>query len=181
MNKRNVILILVAALISIGAAEWEWASRRWAAQPVAIGESAPGFERPTLDRGKASLRDHDGEVVVLNFWATWCPPCVEEAPSFETFAEQMRAEGVAVISVSVDQDTAALEKFVADHHLTFPVARDPDQVLAGRYGTFQFPETYILDRHGRVADKIIGAIDWQDPRIIDFVRELAHPSKRAAK
>ena len=86
-----------------------------------------------------------------------------------------------MIGVSVDQDQAALEGFVLAHRLSFPVARDPAQVLSGRYGTFIFPETYILDRSGRVAEKIIGPIDWLDPRIIEFVRGLARPSERAAR
>ncbi|HLW79741.1 MAG TPA: TlpA disulfide reductase family protein, partial [Terriglobia bacterium] len=86
-----------------------------------------------------------------------------------------------VIGVSVDQDEDQLKKFVADHGLTFPMARDPNQTLAGRYGTFKFPESYILDRDGRVAEKIVGEIDWQDPRILDFVAELAHPGERASR
>jgi cytochrome c biogenesis protein CcmG, thiol:disulfide interchange protein DsbE len=93
----------------------------------------------------------------------------------ERFAEQLRPDGTAVIGVSVDQDTDALAKFLAQYHTSFPIARDPDQALAARYGTFKFPETYILDRDGRLAEKIIGAIDWQDPRILEYVRALARP------
>jgi peroxiredoxin len=111
-------------------------------------------------------------VVVLNFWATWCPPCVEETPGLEKFAEQMHAQGVTVLSVSVDQDAAALQTFAAQQHLSFPIGRDPDQSVANRYGTFLFPETYIIDEDGRVAEKLIGPVDWQDPRIIRFVQEL---------
>src|SRR5207249_6151234 len=144
------------------------------------GKTARNF--PLEIAGKpAHLTDLKGRVVVLNFWATWCPPCVEETPSLEKFAEQMRPAGVTVIGVSVDQDQEAIEKFALAFHLTFSIARDPDQVLAGRYGTFKFPETYILDRSGRVAEKIIGPTDWQDPRIIEFVRGLARPNERAAR
>ncbi len=181
MSKRNVGLVVLVALIFISLVWWILRLRAGPPQGIAVGESAPSFELPVLGRGTASLREHRRQVVVLNFWATWCPPCVEETPSLEQFAEQMHSQDVAVIGVSVDQDQAALEKFVADHHLTFPIARDPNQALAGRYGTFQFPETYILDRDGRVAEKIVGAIDWQDPRIIDFVHELAHPGQRASR
>jgi peroxiredoxin len=112
--------------------------------------------------------------VVLNFWATWCPPCVEETLGLVKFAEQMHAQGVTVIGVSVDQDTAALQTFAAQQHLSFLIGRDPDQSVANRYGTFKFPETYIIDQDGKVAEKLIGAVDWQDPRIITFVQELAH-------
>jgi cytochrome c biogenesis protein CcmG/thiol:disulfide interchange protein DsbE len=148
---------------------------------VAIGDRAPAFTLPALNSGSIALRNFSHQVVVLNFWATWCPPCVDEAPSLEKFSEEMRPQGVAVIGVSVDQDPAALKRFVAQAHLTFPIARDPDQVLAARYGTFKFPETYIIDRSGRVAEKVIGPIDWQDPRIVDFVQNLASPLPRSGK
>ncbi len=109
---------------------------------------------------------------MLNFWATWCPPCVEETPSLEHFAQSLGGRGVQVIGVSVDEDPAALRKFVADYHLSYPIARDPGGELAARFGTFKFPETYIIDRRGKVAEKIIGAINWEDPRIIRFVESL---------
>jgi peroxiredoxin len=99
---------------------------------------------------------------------------VEETPSLEKFAEQMRLRGVTVMGVSVDEDAAALQTFAAEQHLSFPILRDPNQSVANRYGTFKFPETYIIDQEGRVAEKLIGAVDWQDSRIVTFVQELAH-------
>ncbi len=168
-SKLAKVLVLVAIA---GGVTW-FALRTRAPHPVTIGEPAPDFALPALTSGSIALRDFRQQVVVLNFWATWCPPCVEEAPSLEKFAEQMRAQGVAVIGVSVDQDSRILARFVAKVPLTFPIARDPDRVIPGRYGTYKFPETYIIDRGGRVAEKVVGAIDWQDPRIISFVQNLA--------
>jgi len=110
---------------------------------------------------------------VLNFWATWCPPCVEETPSLVRFAEKMRASQVDVVSVSEDQDAKALSEFVTQYHVTFPVGRDPDRSLAARFGTKLFPETYIFDRHGRLALKIADPANWDDPRLQEFVLELA--------
>lgn len=125
-------------------------------------------------QGKSwTLKDLKGKVVMVNFWATWCPPCVEETPSLEKLSSDLRKLGVEVIGVSVDRDPAALKKFISDNHLSFPIARDPDQAVASTYGTFQFPETYILDREGRVAEKIIGARDWGDPLMLSFVDSLA--------
>src|SRR2546428_1100877 len=158
-RKKNLLLVRPAALVLGGAVFLVVRPR--SPHAVEVGESAPRFDLPTLAEGPARLRDFHGQVVVLNFWATWCPPCVEETPSLEKFAEQMRPAGVTVIGVSVDQDKEAIEKFALAFHLTFSIARDPDQILAGRYGTFKFPETYILDRSGRVAEKIIGPTDLQ--------------------
>jgi peroxiredoxin len=171
MSKKNAIQILVLLLILGGVAILALRLRQ--PHPVAIGESAPEFTLPSLTQGSFSLHDFRRQVVVLNFWATWCPPCVEETPGLEEFAEKMRAQGVTVIGISVDQDTAALQIFAAEQRLSFPILRDPNQAVANRYGTFKFPETYIIDQDGRVAEKLIGAVDWQDPRIAAFVRELA--------
>jgi peroxiredoxin len=172
MSKTNAVKILVLLLILGGAAILALRLRQ--PRSVDVGERAPDFTLPALNRPALSLHDFGRQVVVLNFWATWCPPCVEETPGLEKFAEQMQTQGVTVLSVSVDQDAAALQTFAAQQHLSFPIGRDPDRSVANRYGTFLFPETYIIDQDGKVAEKLIGPVDWQDPRIITFVQELAH-------
>lgn len=160
----------------LAAAIWFVAGRR-SSGPVRIGEEAPNFTVPNLKSGNLDLRDFRGKVVVLNFWATWCPPCVDETPSLEAFARQLKDKGVVVLGVSVDEQQAALVKFVANYHLTYPIGRDPSRALAARYGTFKFPETYIIDRTGHVAEKIIGETNWSDPRMITFVEALADGGK----
>ncbi len=171
MHKKIVVGLIGAGLL-LGATAFLVAHRRQQG-PIAVGDKAPDFTLPALGRAPVTLGDYRRQVVVLNFWATWCPPCVEETPSLERFSAQMARRGVAVLGVSVDQDNLALEKFVASYHLSFPIGRDPEQALAARFGTSKFPETYILDRGGRVAEKLIGEVDWQDPRIISFVETLA--------
>ncbi len=141
-------------------------------RPVRMGELAPAFTLPQLPSGKLSLSEFHGHVVVLNFWATWCPPCVMETPSLEKFASEMKPDGVTVIGVSVDQNGRQLRQFVKQYHLTYPVARDPNRALSHQYGTFKYPETYIIGRDGHVAEKIIGATDWTDPRMIAFIKSL---------
>ena len=170
-RKSNLVKLLLLALI-VGVA-LRLALHQRGPQPVGIGETAPDFVLPALGSGSISLREHRGQVVLVNFWATWCPPCVEETLGLEKFAEEVRNQGVTVLSVSVDTDGAALQSFATQNRLSFLIARDPSRAVASRYGTIQFPETYILDREGRVAEKIIGAADWGDPRILTFVQELA--------
>lgn len=179
MSKANAAKVVVLAAVIAGALFFARSQR--APQPLAVGDRAPDFSLPTLASGTFALRDYRQRVVVLNFWATWCPPCIEETPSLVKFSAQMQLLGVQVVGVSVDRDEAALKKFVSDYRLTFPIARDPDQAVASRYGTSKFPETYILDRDGRVAEKLIGAADWQDPRIIRFVESLVRPEKQTAQ
>lgn len=169
---KSILLKLSLVVVILGGAIFV-ALRLRQPHPVTLGDPAPDFTLPALSAGPLSLRDFRKQVVVLNFWATWCPPCVEETPSLEQFAERMRGIGVAVVGVSVDEDPAALQKFVATYRLSYPILRDADRAVATRYGTFKFPESYILDRNGNVADKLIGAYDWQDPRLAALVRDLA--------
>ena len=183
MSKK--LLTYAVPLVILGALAW-LALRPHGQRPVGIGESVPDFSMPVASGSAAGagnsvrLEDYRGKVLVLNFWATWCPPCVEETPSLEAFSEKAKSLGVVVLGASVDQDPAALAAFISKYRLTYPIARDPARALATRYGTLQFPETYIIDRHGRLAEKIISNTDWTDPRMLDFVRELAQPTQQRA-
>ncbi len=170
MNKTNALKI--AALIVILAGSGYFTLRQRAPHPVALGDRAPDFSVPALPSGEVDLKNYLGQVVVVNLWATWCPPCVEETPSLVQFAGKMRDHGVVVLGISVDQDLTALTDFVQQYKIPYLVGRDPNQALSSRYGTYQFPESYILDRHGRLADKIIGATDWNDDRLQQFVLNL---------
>jgi len=171
MSKTNVLKLLILGSIVAFTVFLAFQSRQ--AHPPEVGEAAPDFTLPGLSGRSISLRDFRRGVVVVNFWATWCPPCIEETPSLKKFADQLGSAGVTVIGVSVDQDAQALRKFVTSAQLTFPIARDQDQSVSSRYGTSKFPESYVIDPEGRIAKKIVGAIDWQDPRIVAFVRNLA--------
>ena len=179
MGKANLVKLLLLVLVVLGAVLF--ALRQRDPRPVSVSDAAPDFQLSSLQAGSISLRDYRGKIVLVNFWATWCPPCVDETPGLEKFAEQTRDQGVTIIGVSVDEDRAALEKFVSQYHLSYPIALDPDRAVANRYGTFKFPETYVLDRDGRVAEKIIGATDWQDPRMISFVQTLAQGNTQSGK
>jgi len=113
-----------------------------------------------------------GQVVVLNFWATWCPPCVEETPSLLQMQQRLKDKGVTVLAVSVDADESAYRRFLKDHNVNLLTVRDVDQKSNNLYGTIRFPETYIIDRKGVVRRKFIGAVDWNSPEITDFLTKL---------
>ncbi len=120
-----------------------------------------------------TLSQLHGQVVVLNFWATWCAPCVEEIPSLVAMSQKMKPKGITVLGVSVDADEEAYQKFVKDHGVSFLTIRDADQKSNSLYGTVKFPETYIIDRNGVVRRKFIGAVDWSSPEIVDYLNKLA--------
>jgi len=140
-------------------------------RPPRIGSLAPDFTVKDADRS-VTLSQLRGHTVVLNFWATWCPPCVEEMPSLVQMQQRLKDKGVTVLAVSVDADEGAYHRFLKDHGVTFLTVRDADQKSNNLYGTFKFPETYIIDRDGKVRRKFIGAVDWNQPEVVEFLSKL---------
>src|SRR5215471_804715 len=140
-------------------------------RPPRIGTAAPDFTVQDADR-TVKLSDFRGQVVVLNFWATWCPPCVEEMPSLVEMQRRMKAKGITVVAVSVDVDQNAYRQFLKDHNVNLLTVRDPGQKSNNLYGTFKFPETYIIDRNGVMRRKFIGAVEWTSPEITTFLEKL---------
>jgi len=119
-----------------------------------------------------ALNQFRGQVVVLNFWATWCPPCVEEMPSLVEMQRRMRAKGITVVAVSIDVDENAYHQFIKQHGVNLLTVRDPGQKTPALYGTRGWPETYIIDRSGVTRRKFIGAVDWTEPEITDFLGKM---------
>ena len=140
-------------------------------RPPHIGSNAPDFTVQDSDR-KITLSELRGKVVVLNFWATWCAPCVEELPSLVNLQQKMRNKGITVLAVSVDQDESLYRRFVQDHNVNLLTVRDANQKSNNLYGTFKFPETYIIDRNGVMRRKFIGPVDWATPEVADFLSKL---------
>ena len=139
---------------------------------VSVGDKAPDFQVVT-DSGKRITRsDFGGRLLVLNFWATWCPPCVEEMPSLDEFQRRMASSGVVVLGVSVDQNESDYRQFLQKAKVSFLTVRDPQATISSEYGTFKYPETYVIDSSGRVLQKHIGAEMWTDQRLLDGIRAL---------
>ena len=160
---RGAIMLLMAALVYViyaGIHE----------TVIAAGDNAPGFTI-TADNGRTvSVPNFGGKVLVLNFWATWCPPCVEETPSLSQFAQQFADKGVVVLAVSVDKDEKAYRAFLKKFNPAFLTARNED--IHADYGTFIYPESYIIDSKGKVVQKIANQADWSDPRVVQYISSL---------
>src|SRR3974390_796899 len=138
---------------------------------VVAGDGAPKFTI-TADNGRAiSVPDFGGKVLILNFWASWCQPCVEEEPSLNAFAQQFANKGVVVLGVSVDKDIGAYQKFLERFRPSFLTVRDSK--IHEDYGTFIYPESYFIDSSGMVVRKLdVAGINWTDPQMISFVNSL---------
>jgi len=137
------------------------------------GDRAPEFRLATLEGNQASLSDFRGKVVMVHFWATWCPPCIEEMPGIERLSRSLAGKDFELLAVSVDEGGAeTVASFLKRNKLSLPVLLDPGGTVSHSYGTFKFPETYILDRSGVVRYKVIGPGDWTVPENISAIRGL---------
>ena len=139
--------------------------------PGRIGSNAPDFTVQDSDHS-ITLSQFRGKVVVLNFWATWCPPCVEETPSLVRMQNLMKDKGVVVLAVSIDADDAAYHKFLKQYNVSMVTVRDESRKASTLYGTFGWPETFVIDRSGVIRRKFIGPVDWTSPEITDYLGKL---------
>jgi cytochrome c biogenesis protein CcmG/thiol:disulfide interchange protein DsbE len=161
MRKFPVLIIPLLAMI---------AGCNRGSHPSLVGNPAPDFTVQDADR-KVSLHDFRGRTVVLNFWATWCPPCVEEMPSLVKMQSNLK-DRVVVLAVSVDEDERSYRTFLKKNNVNLVTVRDPQQKSNELYGTFKFPETYIVDRNGVVQRKFIGPVDWTRPDVVEYLNKL---------
>jgi peroxiredoxin len=134
---------------------------------------APDFTLPGLNGELISLSDFKGNVVLVNVWATWCPPCVYEMPSMEKLYQQFKKEKLKILAVSVDTSGAgAVAPFMKNHNLTFQALIDPAGTILTTYGVNSIPQSFIVDKQGHLIKKIIGPIDWATPEMFGFFRDL---------
>ena len=139
---------------------------------VKEGDRAPAFSVRTDSGRTISTTDFGGKLLILNFWASWCAPCVEEMPSLDNLQKQLGNKGLVVLGLSIDKDANAYRQFLARTPVAFDTARETTQMVNVDYGTLQVPETYIIDRSGKVLKKIVGKETWNDERVINYVDSL---------
>lgn len=162
---RRFILALTLLVVALAAGCYH------GSRPRHIGETAPDFSVQDSER-KIELSQFRGRVLVLNFWATWCPPCNEELPSLMSMQERTRARGVVVLGISIDVDGDAYHRFLKQHGVNFLTVRDPEEKISGMYGTHGWPETFIIDRQGVLRRKVVGPINWNSPEVMEFLSRL---------
>jgi thiol-disulfide isomerase/thioredoxin len=138
--------------------------------PPRIGNTAPAFTITDAEH-TVSLSQFRGKPVVLNFWASWCQPCIEETPSLVAL-QKLVGNKVTVLAVSEDSDDAAYKQFIRDHQVDMLTVRD-NRRTNEIYGTFKYPETFIIDSNGKIVRKFIGATDWTSPDIVDYLKKLS--------
>lgn len=133
---------------------------------------APDFSLLDIDGAVYRLSDYRGRVVIVNFWATWCPPCREEMPSMQRAWEQLRAEGILMFGINVGEDEDTIFQFTADYPVDFPLLMDSDSSVTGMWPVRGLPTTFVIDPAGRLVYQAIGSREWDDPALLALVRAL---------
>src|ERR1035438_872215 len=139
---------------------------------VQVGDRALDFSIKADNGRTYTQANFGGKLLILNFWATWCPPCREELPSLDALQRTLGPRGLVVLAVSVDKDEKVYRDFLAANKVAMTTARDPSQDINREYGTVQFPESYIIDRNGKVVEKIISSTNWMDEQMVSHVQSL---------
>jgi len=165
--KRIVSISLLLIVIMLIAC-----SRKERAQPALEGKAAPDFTVRDLAGKETRLSDLKGKVALVNFWATWCPPCREEVPSMAVLNRLMAGKPFRMLAISIDQGgKEAVEAFFKQANTSLPAYLDSDGAIAKKYGITGVPETFVIDRKGVIIKKVIGPLDWSAPEVVRFLDE----------
>ena len=173
--KEWTLLAILVLFVLVLAAVFLTREGKKGPRPGAIreGSTAPDFALPALNGTYVSLSDQKGKVVLVHFWATWCPPCVEEMPDLERLYQEFRGPDFEVLAISVDEEgPGKVRAFMQKNRLSFPALMDPGRSVASSYGTLKYPETFIVDRSGVVRHRAIGSWDWNQPVNREKIRKL---------
>jgi peroxiredoxin len=164
MNLRRFVLLCVALSLALVIGSCR------NSEPAAIGTTAPDFTENDGSRS-ITLSQLRGKYVLVVFWATWCPPCVQETPALVAMQQQMGSK-VTVFAVSMDEDADAYKNFTAKHMPGILVSRDSDHKSSSAYGTFAYPETFLIDPNGKIVRKFIGPVEWTSPEMLEYFKKL---------
>lgn len=165
-------LAVIGILAVVGAGAWFGLPE--AKKSVLEGGAAAAFTLPDLKGKMHGLPE--GEVTLLNFWATWCPPCRKEMPSMATLHRRYAEKGLKIVAVSVDRDASDLSAFVREYKLPFQVLHDADSSVSHSYGVFRYPETFLIDRQGQVRYHLVGAVEWMSEPVTKIIEGLLNES-----
>ncbi len=173
---RNLVLIVVVAIVGAAVYLVSSSSSRspgeWV-KTVAVGDVAPDFQLEDTKGNKVSLSDLRGKVVMVNLWATWCPPCIEEMPSMERLHEVMAGDDFVMLAINTEQNgRTVVPEFLQKTPYTFPILYDDKGVVQKLYGVYKFPESFIVGKDGKVVEKIIGPLDWSSLKTVTYLKGL---------
>jgi len=169
----TILFVFIACVFLIVFLREERDSTLKTTEPLQLGREIPNFTFPDINGKEVSLSDHRGKVVLVNVWATWCPPCRQEMPSMQSLYEKFKGENFEILALSIDSEgRAAVAPFMRRMRLTFPALLDPRETIRPLYGITGVPESFIIDKQGILVEKIIGPINWATPEVSLFFKDL---------
>ncbi len=167
------LAIIIVLLVLAGFAGYIYSNLPSTASVVA-GDIAPDFTLEDTKGNRISLSNLRGKVVMVNFWATWCPPCIEEMPSMERLHEAMADDDFVLLAINTETNgRSAVSAFLNKTPYTFPILYDDKGVVHKQYGVYKFPESFIIHKDGTVDQKVIGPLDWSSTQTIAYLKGLA--------
>jgi len=174
---KSLIYALLAALLAVPAAfaaekVTEADFKAVGLAPLPQGTQSVDFTLSDPGGKKVSLSSFKGKVVLLNFWATWCPPCRGEMPSMERLYQKLKAKGLVILAVDLQEEAKTVQKFVKEKKITFPILLDTDGRVGTTYGARSIPTSYIIGRDGSALGGIVGGREWDTPELIAFLTRL---------
>ncbi len=171
MTVHRFLLLMVSLSLALAAAVAAEKSGQ-ALTPLADRPPAPELDLHDMDGARHRMSDYLGRVVIVNFWATWCPPCREEMPSMQRAYEQLRGEGIEMLAINIGEDEDTLFAFTADYPVEFPLLLDLDSATIQRWPVKGLPTTFVVDPEGRLAYRAIGGRAWDDSDLLATLRAL---------
>jgi cytochrome c biogenesis protein CcmG/thiol:disulfide interchange protein DsbE len=165
--------MILAGAVAVLAGLLVWVVAGTLETPVVnAGDAAPKFKVLTEDGKTLTPKDFGGKLLVVNFWASWCEPCIAETPSLEEMSRLLANKGVVVLGISVDTNEKRYKDFLSRWQISFETSRDPSADIATSYGTLQFPDTYIIDSNGKVLEKVVNWQDWTKPEVLADLQKM---------
>jgi len=140
--------------------------------PLAQPLAAPGFELPDIDGKLHRLEDYRGKVVVLNFWATWCPPCRYEMPSMERARQKLIGDDIVILAINVGENADTIFEFTGSYPVEFPLLMDQQGTVVKQYPVVGLPTTYVINPQGLVSHRAVGSREWDDDELLNELRRL---------
>ncbi len=175
MKSRSLLTLLFAVAAAAAGAVWIKSlvppdSPAGSLQFLSAAPELPIFDR---EGRKIDLTEASDKIRIIHFWATWCPPCVEETPALSKFWDQYKnREGLELFAISVDKDWKTIDAFIQKNPSVLPLYHDPKEATAKRFGSSQYPETYIVNKKGRVIFRVQGAVDWSSPEVRSRIDQI---------
>jgi len=174
-NKLIILFSLVALLnISKASADWQKPELSHNLTPLTQTVAAIDFELQNMDEENKKLSDYKGKVILLNFWATWCPPCIREMPSMERLHQQIDAKEFKVIAVNQMEDIDQVFAFTGQLEIdpTFEILFDQDSKVSHKYSVRGLPTTYLIDKDGKIRYRAVGGREFNHPEVVKIINTL---------